>query len=222
MAATIAYANDQVRGAGVETGLEGLGTTIAGLCLVAGGIIAFNVGDSRVYSITGGQPQQLSHDDSVYDVNGHPTNVITQSLGQPGPVQTHVTTLPLQPATYLMCSDGVSGMLSDAELRAAVAPVDLADCAANIIKSTRSNGAEDNFSFVIVDIPDLSSPDTEPAEVETLAPWTRTPPPPPGPQGARPAVRTPATGRSAMAADAITATAPAHDNRFNFQAMALV
>jgi PPM family protein phosphatase len=188
VAATIAYANDQVRGAEVETGLEGLGTTIAGLCLVADGIIAFNVGDSRVYSITGGQPQQLSHDDSVYDVNGHPTNVITQSLGQPGPVQTHVTTLPLQPATYLMCSDGVSGMLSDAELRAAVAPVDLADCAANIIKSTRSNGAEDNFSFVIVDIPDLSSPDTQPAEVETLAPWTRTPPPPLGPQGARPAV----------------------------------
>jgi serine/threonine protein phosphatase PrpC len=198
VASTVAYANDQVRSAGVETGLEGLGTTIAGLCLVADGIIAFNVGDSRVYSITGGQPQQLSHDDSVYDVNGHPTNVITQSLGQPGPVQTHVTTLALQPGTYLMCSDGVSGMLTETELRAAVAPADLADCAANIITNTRRNGAEDNFSFVIVDIPDLSSPDTEPAGVEALASRSATPSSPPmpptGPQRGQSPGRSATTG----------------------------
>jgi PPM family protein phosphatase len=186
VAASVAYANDQVRGAGVETGLEGLGTTLAGVCLVADGIIVFNVGDSRVYSITGGEPQQLSHDDSVYDVNGHPTNVITQSLGQPGPVQTHITTLPLQRGTYLMCSDGVSGMLTDAELRAALTPVDLADCAANIINGTRSKGAEDNFSFVIVDIPDDSSEATKPAEIESVAPRPLAPPPPPvGPPGPR-------------------------------------
>lgn len=178
VAASVAYANDQVRGAGVETGLEGLGTTIAGLCLLADGIIAFNVGDSRVYSITGGRPQQLSHDDSVYDVNGHPTNVITQSLGQPGPVQTHVTTLPPQPGTYLMCSDGVSGMLTEPELRATLVPGDLTECAANIITSTRSKGAEDNFSFVIVEIPDVSSPDTQPAGIESMPSWPQSAVPP--------------------------------------------
>jgi PPM family protein phosphatase len=189
VATTVGYASDQVRAAGADTGFEGLGTTIAGLCLTGAGIIAFNVGDSRVYSITGGQPQQLSHDDSVYDVNGHPTNVITQSLGQAGPVQTHVTTLPMQPGTYLMCSDGVSGMLTEAELTAAVTPVNLADCAANLIRGTRSKGAEDNFSFVIVDIPDLSSPDTEPAEVQSVAqpagPPRRVPPWPQSPTARR-------------------------------------
>jgi serine/threonine protein phosphatase PrpC len=181
VATTVAYANDQVRAAGVDTGLEGMGTTIAGLCLAADGIIVFNVGDSRVYSITSGQPQQLSHDDSLYDVNGRPTNVITQSLGQQRPVQTHVTTMPVRPGTYLMCSDGVSGMLTDAELMAAVMPDELGDCAANIIKTTRSRGAEDNFSFVIVEIPDLSSPDAEPADVESIAAdfSTSAPPPPP-------------------------------------------
>ena len=191
VATTVAYANDQVRGAGVETGLEGLGTTIAGLCLAADGIIAFNVGDSRVYSITGGQPQQLSHDDSVYDVNGQPTNVITQSVGQQGPVQTHVTTMPMQPGTYLICSDGVSGMLTNAELRAAVMPVEHADCAANIIKATRSKGAEDNFSFVIVDIPDLSSPDTEPAELASVVADLPTSGPPVAPPGPRPTAGAP-------------------------------
>jgi serine/threonine protein phosphatase PrpC len=173
VANAVSYANEQVRSAGVETGLDGLGTTIAGLCVAADELIAFNVGDSRVYSIKDGQPQQLSHDDSVYDVNGRPTNVITQSLGQPMPVQTHVTTMPIQAGRFLMCSDGVSGMLTDAELAAAVLPANAADCATNIIDTTRSKGAEDNFSFVIVDIPELNSADTEPADVGRVA--ARTP-----------------------------------------------
>jgi PPM family protein phosphatase len=187
VATTVAYANDQVRATGVETGLEGLGTTIAGLCLTDEGIIVFNVGDSRVYSITNGEPQQLSHDDSVFDVNGRPTNVITQSLGQQGPVQTHVTTLPMQPGAYLMCSDGVSGMLTDEELRAAVSPAELVDGAANIIERTRSKGAEDNFSFVIVEVPDLWSRDTEPSVLRSAVagPPTSVPGPPPSAGAAR-------------------------------------
>jgi PPM family protein phosphatase len=162
VAATIAYANDQVRGIGAENELEGLGTTVAGLCVTGDEIIVFNVGDSRVYSVTGGRPQQLSRDDAVLDAAGNPTNVITQSLGQPGSVQTHVTTLPLQPGTYLLCSDGVSGMMNEADLSAAFGVGDLSDVAANIVATTRSKGAEDNFSFIIVAVPDLGSEDTHP------------------------------------------------------------
>ena len=39
---------------------------------------------------------QISIDDSVFDTNGRPTNIITQSLGQFPPVQPHVKVLPLQ------------------------------------------------------------------------------------------------------------------------------
>jgi protein phosphatase len=144
--------NDQVRAVGVETDLEGLGTTVAGLCFLADELIAFNVGDSRIYSITGGKVQQLSVDDSIFGADGRPTNIITQSLGQPGAVRPHVLGLPLQAGTYLMCSDGVSGMMTDDEFGAAVAPADLSECAADIIRIVRENGAEDNFSFVIVDV----------------------------------------------------------------------
>lgn len=168
VAATISHVNERVRGVGVEQGLEGLGTTIAGMCITADELIVFNVGDSRVYSITAGQPQQLSHDDSVYDAAGNPTNVITQSLGQPGPVRTHVTTLPLAPGTYLLCSDGVSGMLTDADMRAAVTPADLAECATNLIAATRSTGANDNFSFVLLDIPNLDMRDEASAADEAV------------------------------------------------------
>lgn len=209
VAATVSSANEHVRGYGSETELHGLGTTVAGICLTGDRIIVFNVGDSRVYSITGGQVQQLSHDDAVLDADGRPTNVITQSLGQKRPVQTHVTTLALLPGVYLMCSDGVSGMLSDEDLVESVASGDLAVTAANLIRRTRNNGAEDNFSFIIVDVPDLEMPDTGP--VQATVPAVRHPPapPPPPPPPPPPA---PGTAVSPPPPPPASVTAPARVN----------
>jgi serine/threonine protein phosphatase PrpC len=185
---TVTYVNEQVRGVGVEPEFQGLGTTVAGVCLAHDEIIVFNVGDSRVYSITGGQLQQLSHDDAVLGVDGRPTNVITQSLGQKNPVQTHITTLPVLPGVYLMCSDGVHGMLTDAEIITAISTPDLTIIAETLIRGARANGAEDNFSLVIVAIPDLEVSDTGPVQANVAAVPTdpstqqmQAPPPPPLP-----------------------------------------
>lgn len=165
VAAALHDVNEQVRAVGVDTDLEGLGTTIAGLCFLTDELIAFNVGDSRIYAITGGEVKQLSVDDSIFGTDGRPTNIITQSLGQSGEVHPHVLRLPLQEGTYLMCSDGVSGMMTDAEFAAAVQPSDLGECAADIIRIVRENGAEDNFSFLIVDV---EAPDTDDATLGSV------------------------------------------------------
>ena len=87
---TLVETNEQVRAVGVDADLQGLGTTVAGLCLTDDGIVVFNVGDSPVFSITDGVLSQISIDDSVFDTNGRPTNIITQSLGQVPPVQPHL------------------------------------------------------------------------------------------------------------------------------------
>ncbi|HYO03363.1 MAG TPA: protein phosphatase 2C domain-containing protein [Mycobacterium sp.] len=155
VAATLIDTNEQVRAVGMDADLQGLGTTVAGLCITDDGIIIFNVGDSPVFSITDGVLSQISIDDSVFDSNGRPTNIITQSLGQFPPVQPHLTVLPLQAGTYLMCSDGVSGVMTPEDLQAAVLQSDLDDLATDIIATTREKGAHDNFSFIIVEIPDL-------------------------------------------------------------------
>lgn len=202
---TVSYVNEQVRGVGVEPEFQGLGTTVAGVCLAHDEIIVFNVGDSRVYSITGGQLQQLSHDDAVLGVDGRPTNVITQSLGQKNPVQTHITTLPVLPGVYLMCSDGVHGMLSDADILTAIGTPDLTIVAETLIRGARANGAEDNFSLVIVAIPDLEVSDTGPVRANVAAvptdpaaaPVHQQPPPPAYPQPPVPApAGPPPSGRS--------------------------
>ncbi|TPG34678.1 serine/threonine-protein phosphatase [Mycobacterium hodleri] len=156
VAATLIDTNEHVRAIGVDADLQGLGTTAAGICITNDGIIVFNVGDSPVFSITDGVLTQISIDDSVFDTNGRPTNIITQSLGQFRPVQPHLALLPREAGTYLMCSDGVSGVMTPEDLRAAVRQPDLDDLANDIIATTRERGAHDNFSFVIVEIPDLS------------------------------------------------------------------
>lgn len=152
LSAALEVVNGQVRDAGAGADLGGLGTTVAGLCFLGDMLLAFNVGDSRIYSISGGVVEQISIDDSVFDSAGRPTNIITQSLGQQGPVHPHVLTLPLQTGAYLMCSDGVSGMMSPDELVAAVQPPDLDECAARLVQTARDNGAEDNLSLIIVDV----------------------------------------------------------------------
>ena len=168
VAATLIETNEQVRAVGVEAELQGLGTTVAGVCVESDRIIVFNVGDSQVFSITGGVLEQISIDDSVFDSQGRPTNIITQSLGQAIPVVPHVAVLPLEPGTYLMCSDGVSGVMTPEELSAAVQRTDVGDCAADIIATTRANGATDNFSFIIVDVPELRLPPTQEVDISVL------------------------------------------------------
>lgn len=149
------YVNEQVREVGADPDLQGLGTTVAGLFVEADGIIAFNIGDTRIYTLDNGFLQQLSVDDSVLDQHGRTGSIVTQSMGQPQPVDPHVTELPAQAGAFLICSDGVSGVLSPANLRATVLAPDHAVCASAIIAATRDNGADDNFSFLLVEIPPL-------------------------------------------------------------------
>jgi serine/threonine protein phosphatase PrpC len=67
-------------------------------------------------------------------------------------VNPQIVVVGLMPGTYLMCSDGVSGLMTDAELSEAMQLDDLDEAATRIIENTRANGAHDNFSFLIVEV----------------------------------------------------------------------
>lgn len=161
-------ASARVHQVGSNPDLRGLGTTIAGVCVLDDEVIVFNVGDSRVYGVNGGSIQQPTVDDAVLDTNGQPTHVITQSLGQREPVAPHIECFPRDGASYLICSDGVSGVNSPVELGAAVSKPNRHECARAIVDSTRVNGAHDNFSLLIVDIPPAQGI-TQPVETQSEA-----------------------------------------------------
>jgi serine/threonine protein phosphatase PrpC len=100
-----------------EPSLAGMGTTVAGLVLWPTELVWFNVGDSRVYCCDGALTQ-VSIDD--VPAQAFKTGVITQSLGGSlalKRVAPHVGREPLPvPSRWLICSDGLTDMLSDAEI----------------------------------------------------------------------------------------------------------
>src|SRR5262249_34139994 len=110
----------------------GMGTTGTALLLRPEGVWIGHVGDSRAYRIRAGQIEQLSFDHSLHwelarrqhinpdKLQGIPSNVIVRSLGPEPLVQVDVEGphLVCGGDIYVLCSDGLSGPLSDHEIGA--------------------------------------------------------------------------------------------------------
>ncbi len=157
LAAVLSEVSLRVLEFGSDPAFKGLGTTIAGVCITSGQVITFNVGDSRVYRVEGESLQQLSVDDAVVGSDGQPTNTITQALGQSGRIVPHIATERLVPARYLLCSDGVSGLQSPAQLRAAMPNAASKASVAAIAGAVREAGAHDNYSLALIDVVDVGT-----------------------------------------------------------------
>src|SRR3954464_14871459 len=112
---------------------QGMGTTCSTLLLLPEGALIAHVGDSRVYRIRNNRIDQLSFDHSlVWELvrRNHlssehanvavPKNVITRSLGPDPNVEVDIEgPLAVEPNdVYLLCSDGLSGPITDPELGA--------------------------------------------------------------------------------------------------------
>ena len=148
---------------------QGMGTTLAGLCLgTVGGSphwIVFNIGDSRVYRFADGVLERLTTDHSEVQelvaaghisadqARVHPNrNIITRSLGtEPAPTP-DVWVIPAGEAeTYLVCSDGLTGEVSDDDIRQVLDHGAAAQQSADELCGLALNaGGHDNISVVIV------------------------------------------------------------------------
>jgi PPM family protein phosphatase len=99
-----------------DAALTAMGTTVAGVVVTADLVLAFNVGDSRVYAAGPGGVRQLSTDDRLSD-DDLPAGVVTQALGgsdQLEAVDPHVIASPLSEETsYLICTDGLTDPVPD-------------------------------------------------------------------------------------------------------------
>lgn len=139
--------------------LTGMGTTVAGIAIGPEGVVAFNVGDSRVYRINGQGLSQLSTDDTPGPklADGRTaattTPIITQTLGgagSPSPIEPHVLREPLdEAARYLICSDGLTDLLEVVEIEAEIEEDDRASVRA-LFEAAMARGGRDNVSIVLV------------------------------------------------------------------------
>lgn len=141
-----------------HTEFSGMGTTVAGVLLNGDGNFWFNVGDSRTYRIEGGRLRQLSEDDSPAlppSGDGRPvtTNFITQSLGgsSGGTMVPHVgRDEDPDPSTWLMCSDGLSDLVSIDEMERMMAEAGSDEAAVHALwQAAMEGGGKDNISIML-------------------------------------------------------------------------
>jgi serine/threonine protein phosphatase PrpC len=155
---------------------QGMGTTCSTLILLPDGALIAHVGDSRVYRIRNGRIDQLSFDHSLaWELvrRNHlsaeqadkavPRNVITRSLGPDPNIEVDIEgPLPVEPGdVFLLCSDGLSGPVEDAELGAFAANFHPKNACRYLLQLANLRGGMDNITVVIARIGPWIEPDTE-------------------------------------------------------------
>jgi serine/threonine protein phosphatase PrpC len=135
--------------------LAGMGTTIAGVVFLGDRALVFNLGDSRIYHHHRDALTKLSHDDVVGG------NMLTQCLGgldAPAELDPHVQETSLSPGSnLLLCSDGLTDMLTDAEIEDLLRSSGSGQ-AGRLVQAALHAGGIDNVSAVVIEIGKLSSP----------------------------------------------------------------
>ncbi len=173
---------------------HGMGTTVVGAMFSPrkGRMYIGHVGDSRCYRVRGGQIQLLTRDHSL--INDYllampdlteeqrselPKNVITRALGMQDQVVVDLQHDDPRPGdVYVLCSDGLSGMVQDDEiLKIVTATGDIREACSQLIARANEHGGEDNVTAVLIKIEE--QPDAPTEEV----PSARTRPVPARPEG---------------------------------------
>lgn len=152
---------------------HGMGTTIVATLFSPrrGKFYVAHVGDSRAYRIRAGQIEQITQDHSLVNDyllarpdmteeqrNELPKNVITRALGMQDHVIVDLGQFDVQRGdVFLLCSDGLSGMVEDEELCSITSSTeDLGEACRKLINAANEHGGEDNITVVLVRVEDLS------------------------------------------------------------------
>ena len=173
---------------------RGMGTTCSVLLLSPQGAIIAHVGDSRVYRLRGNRPgspqviEQLSFDHSLVwemmatgklrenEVPGYiPKNIITRSLGPSPHVEVDLEgPWPVAAGdTFLLCSDGLSGQVSDDEIGAILSTFSPAEAVRVLVDIANLRGGPDNITVIVARVAGL--PPATPISWPTPAKTTRRP-----------------------------------------------
>lgn len=155
---------------------QGMGTTCTTLLLLPEGALIAHVGDSRCYRIRRGRIDQLSFDHSmVWELMRRnllppdeanlavPKNVITRSLGPDPNVEVDLEG-PIAVQTgdvFLLCSDGLSGPVSDPELGVFAEQFHPTDACRYLLSLANLRGGLDNITVVVLRIGPWTEPDTD-------------------------------------------------------------
>src|SRR4051812_31618557 len=150
-----------------EQRFKGMGTTCVALYFLDDSLIVGHVGDSRAYRQRGNELSQMTEDHSLINdyirmkrvtveeaENWPHKNVIVRALGMKESVQVDIfTEVPRVGDTYMLCSDGLTGMLKDDQIQhILMSERDLDRAVDRLIQAANEEGGVDNISVVLARI----------------------------------------------------------------------
>jgi protein phosphatase len=146
-----------------DDAFQGMGTTITSLLLGGDELTIAHVGDSRAYRLRGGELTRLTIDHSLVgemvrkgaiteaEAEVHPQrSILTRALGPEDSVEIDTLSYQLREGdVYLLCSDGLTGMVSEAEIAKEMGSGEpMQKVADNLIRRANENGGVDNITVV--------------------------------------------------------------------------
>ena len=165
---TMAAANQAIlKEAGQDKDLSGMGTTVAVLYVDGERAYVTNVGDSRVYYLSGSNLKQITHDHSlVYELvksgeitieeaKTHPQrNILTRALGSNEMLETEICEIEVAIGDkFLLCSDGLTNSIPEDLIKELMSkeedPETIVD---QLIDSANELGGADNITVILVEI----------------------------------------------------------------------
>lgn len=163
----IQAANERIRKlSAVSPLLAGMGTTVVAATCLEGRLSVANVGDSRLYVVSSQGIRQITRDHSWVEemvlrggigreeARNHPDkNIITRAVGAEDTVKADFFSVGLEEGdTVLMCTDGLTNMLEDEEIRMIMNGArDIVERAQALVDAANENGGRDNISVILIE-----------------------------------------------------------------------
>jgi PPM family protein phosphatase len=162
---------------------RGMGTTLTAAKVAGDEISLGHVCDSRAYRVRDGELEQLTKDHSLVAelersgqitaeaAEHHPQrSIITRALGPEPDVEVDTYTLAGREGdVFLLCSDGLTSMISDEEIGSIVRSADSLDAAADaLVRAANQSGGKDNITVVLFRLGEADG-NGAPGEDETIA-----------------------------------------------------
>ncbi|HQR46787.1 MAG TPA: Stp1/IreP family PP2C-type Ser/Thr phosphatase [Thermoanaerobaculia bacterium] len=175
LTAAVEKANEKVmRAVASRPELKGMGTTVVAALVEAQRATLVHVGDSRAYLFRDGELRRLTDDHSWVqeqvnagilsedEAKSHPLkNVVTRALGGSPHVSVDLIEVPLRPGDrFLLCSDGLTGMVGDEEIHAFFEAEPSPEGAVRkLVELANERGGVDNVTAIVVDVLMDAEPD---------------------------------------------------------------
>lgn len=148
--------------------LDGMGTTLTAVLFAGSKLGLVHIGDSRAYLVRDGELSQITHDDtfvqSLID-EGRITEEEAANHPQRSLLLRALTGHEVEPSLavrearagdrYLLCSDGLTGPVSEETLAEALRIADPQQCADRMIELALKGGGPDNVTVIIADVVDV-------------------------------------------------------------------